>query len=544
MGPVFFESGGPVHLGSKLGGGGEAEVFSLAQDVSLVAKIYHKPAAERFAKLRAMLANPPEDPTLAQGHVSICWPTRLLFDRAGNGVGFVMKRVDYSTSISLFKVYNPLDRQRFAADFNWRYLMRTASNICSAVAAIHARNCVVGDLNESNILVANTALVTLIDCDSMQVPNSSGGVFRCPVGKPDFTPPELQSVDFSSVDRSPEHDRFGLAVLIFLLLLEGVHPFSGVWRGPGDPPSLEERIKLGASAYAGSSVIAPMPIAPPFDLLPSSLRALFVRCFRDGHRYPPARPSPDEWNSCLKSAEAELKYCTKNPKHLFSNGQQVCPWCERTLRLKGFDPFPLNASQIPAQPAQQVPLGPTAFTTVPQPHVRQSQAPPASIQLGSQPPPRPAEIGKRGLQYAFVGTLLCWIWYPLLLAIFQAAGAQKSQASVLSVLTFLVVCLAGAYWRTKQHGGATSNHATVPTQFRSPMAPHSTTRSMLAPTGVTPSRGATVTTSVVVCSRSRMKYHKPSCEWARKISFRNRVTFNSASDAAAAGYHRCGVCAP
>src|SRR5205814_1625917 len=99
-------------------------------------------------------------------------------------------------------------------------------------------------------LVSNTALVTLIDCDSMQVPGEDGRVFRCPVGKPDYTPPELQSQDFSTVDRAPSADDFGLAVLVFLLLMEGVHPFQGVWLGTGDPPALEDNIAAGRCPYA------------------------------------------------------------------------------------------------------------------------------------------------------------------------------------------------------------------------------------------------------------------------------------------------------
>ena len=43
--------------------------------------------------------------------------------------------------------------------------------------------------NESNILVTDTALVTLVDTDSFQVREPhNGGVYRCPVGKPEFTP--------------------------------------------------------------------------------------------------------------------------------------------------------------------------------------------------------------------------------------------------------------------------------------------------------------------------------------------------------------------
>src|SRR5258708_13168965 len=101
----------------------------------------------------------------------------------------------------------------------------TGGNISSAVEAIQAKGYVVGDLNESNLMVAETALVTIVDCDSMQVPQPGGtGFFRCPVGKPEYTPPELQGRDFSTIDRNTNHDNFGLTALIFPLLIEPIHP--------------------------------------------------------------------------------------------------------------------------------------------------------------------------------------------------------------------------------------------------------------------------------------------------------------------------------
>ena len=63
-----------------------------------------------------------------------------------------------------------------------------------------------------------------------------GSYYRCPVGKPEFTPPELQGRLFAHLDRAPEHDLFGLAVLIFQLLMEGTHPFAGVFLGHGGRP--------------------------------------------------------------------------------------------------------------------------------------------------------------------------------------------------------------------------------------------------------------------------------------------------------------------
>ena len=96
----------------------------------------------------------------------------------------------------------------------------------------------VGDLNESNVLVTENARISLIDIDSFQVRIPTAGnvvTYRSLVGKPEYTPPELQGVNFRSVDRSYEHDRFALGVLIFQLLMEGNHPFSVRWQGRGDP---------------------------------------------------------------------------------------------------------------------------------------------------------------------------------------------------------------------------------------------------------------------------------------------------------------------
>jgi len=53
-------------------------------------------------------------------------------------------------------------------------------------------------------------------------------LFPLSVGKPEYTAAELQGRDFSTMDRKASHDNFGLAVLIFHLLMEGIHPFAGV----------------------------------------------------------------------------------------------------------------------------------------------------------------------------------------------------------------------------------------------------------------------------------------------------------------------------
>jgi hypothetical protein len=198
-------------------------------------------------------------------------------------------------------------------------------------------------VNESNILVSNTALVTLVDTDSFQVRDSNNGVvYRCPVGKPELTPSELQGKSFHLVDRVPEHDLFGLAVLIFQLLMEGTHPFSGIFQGIGDPPPYEARIAAGHFPYSTRQRVPYLstPTAPPFEILHPTLRQLFVRCFEDGHLNPLLRPSAKTWEDALNEAENALVICAANNQHRYGNHLNACPWCERALALGGRDPFP------------------------------------------------------------------------------------------------------------------------------------------------------------------------------------------------------------
>jgi hypothetical protein len=47
-----------------------------------------------------------------------------------------------------------------------------------------------------------------------------------------------------------------------------------------------------------------------------------------------------------------------------------------------------------------------------------------------------------------------------------------------------------------------------------------------------------------VASNKAKKYHRPDCQWAKRIKPANMVTFNSAKEARQAGYVPCKVCKP
>ncbi len=359
----------PVTLGAELGRGGEAVVYKLAVQPALLAKIYHGSAREGYEdKLAWMQANPPDDPTRAQGHASIAWPNDLLYNASGHLAGYVM--VNVQNAVPLLLVFNPRSRAKTLPSFNRRYLHRAARNLAAALGALHASNYIVGDLNESNVMVTSSALITLIDADSFQVQRRVGAkpiLHPCPVGKPEYTPPELQGKTFAQVPRQPEHDRFGLAVLIFQLLMEGNHPFRAQWLGSGDPPPVEDRIRDGAWPYAYKPV---QPVAPPrggpgLNTLHPGLAKLARQAFIDGHADPRARPLPEEWEEALNIAEDALVTCSIG--HLYSNHLARCPECQALA----------DAQRSPR---------PTQASTQPQPQAARPSSPrPGSPAAGAQP---------------------------------------------------------------------------------------------------------------------------------------------------------------
>ena len=377
-----------------IGRGGEGTIYRYPPDAKLAAKVYHPSLATRTEKLKAMIANPPNNPMRAQGHASIAWPVDLVCEASGRRacVGYLMPNL--SGMHPLIQYYTPKQRVQIEPGFHYEYLLRTATNLANAISALHASNYVIGDVNESNFLVSDRALVTVIDTDSFQVRNPQTGlVHRCHVGKAEYTPPELIGKDFSTIDRYPEHDLFGMAVLIYQLLMEGEHPFNGVYQGPGDSPTTMDAIRSGYFLHTRTRQVPyqPKPYGLPFSMLPSELQQLFLKCFDDGHTNQSTRPSAAAWHKALQSAESALLPCGTNLNHRYPRHLNECPWCKRASSL-GVDWFP--------QPTQQPPS-----VQRPLPSPQSSQVPtklPSSVTSAStpvtpQPLPRHAPHQEPGL---------------------------------------------------------------------------------------------------------------------------------------------------
>ena len=320
--PLIDTNGHPFPLGPELASGGEGAVFALPNDLNRVAKLYHHPpTVQTVKKLSAMIPlGNPQLLTLA------AWPSELLRHSSTRKVaGFVMPRMIDCQPIQ--HLYNPVQRLKFFPHAGWTFQVRAAQNLAAAFDEIHKTGCLVGDVNQSNAQVSPQALVRLIDCDSFQV-RASGKQYLCEVGVPHYTPPELQGKPLRGLVRTENHDRFGLAVLLYQLLFVGRHPFAGIYRGTGDP-SFEQLIaefRFAQGPLARSWGMDPPPHTPTFDDIPPDVGMLFRRAFERGSETG-TRPQPSEWLPALQQLEQNTVECPADAGHKYWRGATSCVWC-------------------------------------------------------------------------------------------------------------------------------------------------------------------------------------------------------------------------
>jgi len=315
------DSRGPVSLGKLIGKGGEGAVYEIAGDSSRVAKIHHHPKPELGPKIAAMM------PLKSDKLLTLAaWPLDVAFSTKGECIGLILPRV--SGHKDIHELYSPRSRKTLFPSADWRFLVRAAANTARAFAAIHDIGCVIGDVNHGGVLVSDKATVRLIDCESFQF-STNGKHYLCEVGVPTFTPPELQGKPFRGVIRTPNHDNFGLAILIFHLLYMGRHPFAGRFLGRGDmsPEQAIAEFRFAYGAQRATYQMEPPPNVPALSIASPAVAQLFERAMAPGSTQPGARPTSREWVTALETLEKQLKPCHVNPSHYHFNGLDHCPWC-------------------------------------------------------------------------------------------------------------------------------------------------------------------------------------------------------------------------
>jgi len=346
----YARSGKKFKLGKLLSAGGEGAVYKVSGCNNLVAKIIHpnKRSKDRTGKMLVMdqlRTNELESLT--------AWPLEILYENKhgiGEVCGFAMKFVDCAHVAHEF--FDPQSRRKNFPNMSWKKMLWVACNLAKAFAVVHRAGHVIGDVNENNFIISKDGTVSLIDIDGIQIKNGNK-YFICEVGVVEYTPPELQGHNFTGSARTSNHDCFGLAVLIFKLLIHGKDPFSGMYSGQ-PLSSTREKITQFHYAWARQPVAGLQPPMATVPALTASPRVadLWERAF--GPEGVSGRPSAGEWVLALTSLLSDdkmggggLAQCPMHPLHQYYARMSACPWCvvEQLALNAGLKDYPFENSQ-------------------------------------------------------------------------------------------------------------------------------------------------------------------------------------------------------
>jgi DNA-binding helix-hairpin-helix protein with protein kinase domain len=310
-----------VALRSAFARGAVGDLYEIIGETEYVAKIYHKPLNERAErKLRALIDFMPKDLLDL-----LAWPLTTLRPGPGEPIrGVVMRRIEGMHS--LYDLDSPSQRRLSFPHADWKFLLRVARNCAALVNAVHQAGIVLGDVQTGRFLVDEDGDVQLVDCDSCQI-TVGEETFHCLRITPQYRAPELQNAPLEAFPQTTNHDAFGLAVVIYRLLMMGRHPFVG-YQGADKMTiarAIEEyRFALGSNAL--SLVMTPPPHAPMLKDLTPEVANYFVRAFDRGSQREGARPTAAQWVDALAAMERQLRPCPADPGHQqINNGG--CPWC-------------------------------------------------------------------------------------------------------------------------------------------------------------------------------------------------------------------------
>ncbi|HEY4326628.1 MAG TPA: hypothetical protein VGN20_21765 [Mucilaginibacter sp.] len=319
-GTIYKGTAGKIYtLTNRIGGGGEGEVYAVGEEDNLVLKVYKEtPGVDKAEKLRHMT-------TMVTDELLrfAAWPLDVVYDSGGKLCGFTMRKLH--GYLPLHMLFTPMDRKKLFRDKGYNFLVHVARNLAVAFHKIHHAGIIVGDVNEANLLVTDTGMVALIDCDSFQVKNGSRYHY-CEVGMLRYTPPELlRRGSFQNMVRTTNTDAFSLATLIFQLLFLGRAPFTGINPGKQDIDE-ETAIKSHEFAYSlrkTNKRLFPAKNSLELSAMPPALADAFHAAFELDDK----RPTAIYWAEELGKMIKDLSPCGVSRLHFFPAKMGRCPWC-------------------------------------------------------------------------------------------------------------------------------------------------------------------------------------------------------------------------
>jgi len=305
----------------------DSSVIDLKHSKKLAAMVERKPVFANFNN-----AN----------QVQLMWPTDMVFDEKGVYCGYVFDRINFKNYLPLNVFLTPVISSSKLQKYSYKDKIAVAYHFAALLSNLHQQSIYLIDLNPNHILIDVESLKPLIiACDELSIIDKSQARYAASHCNLLYYNPEDMKL-FKPAERlGLDQDNYALAVLIFQIMNQGLHPYQGISRKALVWPKKllrliqEQQFICGIDARAlsrdGASQIRPLAWSI-YDYFDDETKKLFVRAFSKTEQ----RPSASEWqlhlNQYLSTNSAKLTQCKQTATHYhFLNG---CGLCEKNnIRL-------------------------------------------------------------------------------------------------------------------------------------------------------------------------------------------------------------------
>lgn len=323
---VYDLDGNPLQLGTRdeKASGGEGTVYTMPNTPRIMIKLYKAKTIQDAVKMReiqkrigCMIQN-----SACASMKYLAWPLLSVADDQKQMIGFAMHSCGGESFRALGNVANI--RKTFPA-WNRLQLAKTALDFVEKVNELAKNNVIINDFNPQNFLVDSNCHVSMIDCDSYQITAPNGTTMVTHTFFSSHVAPELlKDPSLMNIPRNIHHVEFGVAVVVFGLLMCGMHPYS--FSDPSNRKKIgapEDNLRNGYCPLTPGSTLR-FPKGPHnewFNLwtwLPKSMQDAFVATFCDGYASPSRRASLSQLESALRDTiqfmSQEKQACDLTPK--------------------------------------------------------------------------------------------------------------------------------------------------------------------------------------------------------------------------------------
>lgn len=313
-----------LNLGKIIASGGAGDIRICESDKKLVLKIYKNPKElkQYEKKLKAMIGKPPllEDLEVdGENFAQLSWPVDFLINNRGKFIGYRMAKVSLHESVSLERFLQKKMRKHEGLSDFYGHRIKAAHNLAVIIEALHKRGHHVIDMKPQNCFMHREhMLMTLLDCDGISIQGENGERFPAYQYTEEYIAPEAIKKSPKSLDEN--QDRFALAVIIFKLMNNGIHPFqAGMGRSQ---KTIQEMVASKNYAY---SLKGPGRLIPNnqslHEYFPIELREAFDRAFTSDKN----RPSATEWRNVLNdlatNKSGKVARCNNKPQEHLDLGE-------------------------------------------------------------------------------------------------------------------------------------------------------------------------------------------------------------------------------